>query len=218
MKGLFEQHPSFPPYTCVWDVRILLNYFRGFPQENLSLKMLTKKLATLLGILAGGQRSQTIHAINVMDIVATPEKCIIPIYTPLKQTRKGKHMKPLEFRVYKEDETLCVVKNLTDYLQRTREHRQSPSLFLSYQRPYHAVTRDTVSRWVNDMMFRAGIDTTKYVTHSCRSAASSFAWKRKVPLRKIVESCGWASERTFSTHYRRDIADMDTIGQHILQS
>ena len=92
--------------------------------------MLTKKLATLIGILAGGQRAQTIHVINVMDIVITGEKCIIPIYNPIKQTRKGKHMKPLEFKVYVSNEKLCVVHNLTTYLQRTKSHRNLLFYFL----------------------------------------------------------------------------------------
>ena len=173
----------------------------------------------MIGILAGGQRSQTIHAINVMDIRATTEKCIIPIYNPIKQTRKGKHMKPLEFRVYQPDEKLCVVHNLTTYLDKTKSHRKSPFLFLSYQRLCHHVTKDTVTTWVNDVMNKAGIDTNKYLTHSCRAAASSFAAnKRNVPLKAIMDACGWSSASTFASHYNKEVDSIDirTIGERIL--
>ena len=219
MKGLFELKPIFPKYSCVWDVRILFNYFRSLPhQKQLPLNLLTKKLATLLCILAGGQRSQTIHAINALDLVVTSEKCIVPIYCKIKQTRKGAHMRPLEFKVYQKEEKLCVIQNLAVYLKKTRSLRQDSQLFLSYQKPHHPVSKDTITRWVNDIMSEAGIDTSKYVTHSCRSAASSFAHKQKVALKKIVDSCGWSSEATFARHYHKEITDGSTIAECILGS
>ena len=217
MKGLFETNPKFPRYTCVWDVRILFNFFRKMPhQRDLPAKILCKKLAVLLSVLAGGQRSQTIHKINVLDIKINVEKCVIPIYDAIKQTRRGKHMKPMEFKVYPREEKLCVISNLTEYLLKTRPMRRDSALFISYQKPYHAVTKDTVTRWVNDMMRKAGIDMSNYVTHSCRAAASSFAKTRCVPIRKIMNSCGWSSEQTFANHYQKEIEDTRTIGEAML--
>ena len=113
IKGMFEDKPQYPIYTSVWSVRVLFNYFRSIPhQRDLSLKLLSKKVAILICILAGGQRSQTIHTIKATDIQITADKCIIPIYDKIKQSREGKHMKPLEFKVYNE-EKLCVIQNLT---------------------------------------------------------------------------------------------------------
>ena len=217
MKGLFETNPKFPTYTCVWDVRILFNFFRKIPhQRDLPLKILCKKLAVLLSILAGGQRSQTIHKINVLDIKVNAEKCVFPIYDLIKQTRRGKHMKPMEFKVYHREEKLCLISNLTEYLLKTRPMRKDSALFISYQKPYHAVTKDTVTRWVNDIMKKAGIDMSNYVTHSCRAAASSYAKSRCVPIHKIISSCGWSTERTFANHYQKDIVDNRTIGESML--
>ena len=121
-------------------------------------------------------------------------------------------MKPLEFTVYSEDK-LCVVQNLCTYLEMTRHIRTSAALFLSY----HPVSKDTVRRWVNDIMRKAGINMTKYVTHSCRAAASSYADQRKIPLKKIMDNCGWSSEATFANHYRKHIEDDLTIGEQLLQ-
>ena len=216
MKGMFEENPQFPKYSCVWDVNILFRFFRDLPHQNeLPLKILSKKLATLLGILAGGQRSQTIHAIKSTDILVVNDKCIIPIYDPVKQTKDGKHMEPLKFKVFHE-EKLCVIQNLTTYLERTKCLRKGHQLFISYQKPYKAVSKDTVTRWVNDMMGKSGIDISRYVTHSCRAAASSYAFKKKVPLKRIMDSCGWSSERTFANHYRKKINDNVTIGEQLL--
>ena len=46
-------------------------------------------------------------------------------------------------------------------------------------------------------MTAAGIDVNKHVTHSCRAAASSECAKKNIPLQKIFQACGWASERAF---------------------
>ena len=65
-KGVFELRPTFPKYKTVWNVQKLFQYFRKLPhQKDLSIDLLGKKLALLLGILAGGQRAQTVHAINI---------------------------------------------------------------------------------------------------------------------------------------------------------
>ena len=217
MKGIFEKNPVLPRYACVWDVKLLFDYFRDIPhQQELPLDLLSKKLAIMIGILAGGQRSQTIHAINILDIVATVDKCIIPIYGVIKQTKKGKHMRPLEFKLYPGEEKLCLIQNLMTYLERTREFRKSSSLFLSYRKPYNPVSKDTITRWVNNVMQKAGIDVNKYVTHSCRSAASSYALGKNVPIKKIIDSCGWASERTFAAHYSKDVVNTETMAELLL--
>ena len=214
---MFEEEPQFPIYSCVWNVKILFTYFRKMPpQHELSLELISKKLALLICVLAGGQRSQTIHTIKTCDITVTNDTCIIPIYDPIKQTKNGKHMEPLQFKVFRE-EKLCVIQNLCTYLEKTRSLRTGPELFISYQKPYHAVSNDTIRRWVKDMMKKAGIDVSKYVTHSCRSAASSYAKAKKIPLKKILDSCGWSSERTFASHYDKRIVDDRTIGEQILQ-
>lgn len=216
IKGMFEEKPYFPIYACIWNVKILFDYLRSIPhQADLKLDILSKKLAILICVISGGQRSQTVHTIKTDDILITADKCIIPIYDPLKQSKDGKHMKPLEFKVFSE-EKLCVIQNLSCYLQRTRQYRSDPQLFISYIKPHQPVTKDTIRRWVNDIMASAGIDMSKYVTHSCRAAASSYVYRRKIGLRKIMGACGWSCERTFANHYKRKLEDDLTIGEQML--
>jgi hypothetical protein len=217
MKGVFESQPVFPKFPITWDVTQVLNFFRSLESPALMQPaLLGKKLALLIGILAGGQRCQTLHAINVLDIVIADSKCIIPIYGPLKQSKPGNHLKPLQFTVYTPEPKLCVVTNLTAYLQKTSHCRQDPSLFISCQKPYRAVTRDTISRWCKQMMAAAGIDTNKFCTHSSRSAASSSAHTKGVSLNLICRSAGWSSEKTFARHYHKTIIDLN-IGELLLQ-
>ena len=107
MKGVFESRPVFPSYKIIWNIDILFNYFRKLThQKDLPFPHMGKKLAMLIAVLAGGQRCQTIHAINALHIRVLHDKCIIPIYQTLKQTRIKAHLKPLEFKVYSKENKL----------------------------------------------------------------------------------------------------------------
>ena len=173
MKGIYEKRPSFPKNYFVWDVSILLNYFRSSPNvEQMSLKHLSQKLVLLMSIVSGGQRVQTLHSIVIENINVLPNKIIIPITSKLKQSKPSKHMAPLVFEKYNEDLKICVVHHLLCYLERTEPLHQSSNLFISYLKPYKAVPRDTISRWCKTLLQAAGINTKMFIAHSSRSAAS----------------------------------------------
>lgn len=216
MKGLFELNPQFPKYKFIWDVSILFRYFRmlDHPKE-LTLGILGKKLAMLICILAGGHRCQTIHAINVLDIKISNGVCYIPFYTKLKQTRRGHHLEPLKFTAYHEPK-LCVITHLTEYLKRTMDKRSDEALFISYQKPHKKVSKDTISRWVKEMMINAGVDPN-FVSHSSRSAASSYAVDRcGISLKDICSACGWSNEKTFAGHYKKEIV-LSNLASRLIQ-
>ena len=217
MKGVFEMNPHFPRYRYVWDVSLVLNYFRSLPKPKyLPMGLLGKKLAMMLVILAGGQRCQTIHAIDTLHIKVTHDKCFIPLYSTLKQTRHGHHLKPLEFQIYAKEPKLCVIENLTQYLKKTSKVRQEKQLFISYQKPHRGVSKDSIARWCKEVMTNAGIDMTSFVSHSSRSAASSYAHAKGASLKDICAACGWATEKTFALHYKKRILNNKDITTRIL--
>ena len=116
-------------------------------------------------------------------------------------------MKPIEFRVYLKEPTLCVVENLKAYLQKTKPFRKHYELFHSYQKPYAPVGKDTIARWCKEMMYMAGIDINKYSCHSSRFAASSFAFSEGISLKATCDAAGWSSERTFSKFYQKEVEE-----------
>ena len=166
-------------------------------------------------IVAGGQRCQTVHAIDIRDINLSTDRCVIPLYEKLKQTRPGNHLKPLGFKPFHAEPKLCVIQNLIAYLNKTKQKRKDTQLFISYIKPYRAVTKDTVARWSKSIMKEAGIDIEKYCTHSSRSAASSYVKSKGISLKHIALSAGWSNEKTFGLHYDKDIEEFN-IGQSIL--
>ena len=76
-------------------------------------------------------------------------------------------------------------------------------LFISYQKPHKAVSKDSIARWCKEVMTNAGIDMTSFVSHSSRSAASSYAHAKGASLKDICAACGWATEKTFALHYKK---------------
>ena len=174
MKGIFEARPLFPNYHSIWDVSNVFNFFRQLPAvEDLNLKILSHKLALLISLLSGGQRCQTIHAINIKDIYVVENILVIPIMDVIKQTKAGKHKQPLKFKAYSCEPQLCVATHMLVYLQKTEALRTSASLFIGLIKPHSAVCTETISRWCKDILRTAGVNTNKYTSHSSRSAASS---------------------------------------------
>ena len=136
MKGIFEIQPALPKYSEIWDVTVVLNYLKTFEKvSELPLKELTLKLTMLL-CLTTGQRGQTIHKMDVTGIQALPDRYRLTINEKLKQTKPGKHLAPIDLHAFPEEEGLCVVKTLEEYLKRTLKIRDKHSqLLLSYIQP-----------------------------------------------------------------------------------
>ena len=78
---------------------------------------------------------------------------------PVKQTKAGVKSVPFKFTSYSADPTLYVVTTLKEYLARKEDSRgHCKQLFISYVKPFHPVSRSTISRWVKDVMKAAGIN------------------------------------------------------------
>ena len=68
----------------IWDVSIVLKLFRRWaPARELTLKLLTFKLVTLLAIVSG-KRCQTIHNFNIKDCIVKRKKVVFTIKENLK--------------------------------------------------------------------------------------------------------------------------------------
>ena len=113
----------------------------------------------------------------------------ITITQILKTTKPGSHLKPLELMAYTADKELCIVSYLREYLSRTSTLRSNTNqLFISFQKPYNPVTKDTVSRWVKKMLKESGIDSDKFSVHSCRSASASATKSAGLTLIEIIKA------------------------------
>lgn len=205
MKGVFELKPPIPRYNFIWDVSVVLSFLGNyFPNEDLSLKVLSYKCAMLLA-LSSMQRVQTLHVINVENIEFTNDFVFIPIYKLLKQSRAKNYKFVVTLKPYYENRATCPVHTLREYVDRTKPLRKCSQLFISFSRPHLPVSKSTLSRWIKTVMEEAGIDASIFKTHSTRAASSSSARDNNVNIDDIMKTAGWSNASTFKKYYDKAV-------------
>ena len=97
---------------------------------------------------------------------------------------------------------MSIVKTLSHYIERIQLFtEQETKLFLTYQKPHHAVSANTVSRWIMCTLKRAGIDTSLFGAHGTLATSFFAAKQAGVPSMDIRRTGGSSSECTFASHY-----------------
>lgn len=84
-------------------------------------------------------------------------------------------------------------------------------LFISYIPPHKAVSKDTLARWLKEVLHNAGINVKQYSAHSTRSATVSAASAKNIPVEKILQTAGGKSEKTFAKFYKKPILSEEII-------
>lgn len=204
LKGMFRIRPALPRYTVTYDVAIVLNYLKMWTLEDITLKKLSLKTATLLCLLTS-QRDQSLHELHLDYFHVDDTQMVFYIPAMLKTTRPTFHTQPLVMKRYPDDKNLCVVETVLKYIQLTQTIRDTRKLFISQVPPHKQVTTETISRWVKMVLKEAGIDTKTFTSGSTRSAATSCAKARGLSVHEIQEAAGWTNARTFAKHYDKHI-------------
>lgn len=159
----------------------------------------------MLLLLVTGQRGQTIHKLDVSNMFISKEKITFIIAENVKQSRPGVPNPQVVLEPFG-DSSICVVTTLREYIKRTASLRGADSqLLISYIKPYKSVSRDTITRWVREVLNQAGIDTSIYSSHSTRSASASAAHRAALPLDDILATAGWSSAHCFAKFYNKPI-------------
>lgn len=219
MRGFFQIRPTGPRYESTWDVGIVLSFIKNnWPRKNLELKELTLKLVILIALVSG-QRGQSIHLMKLENMIVKSDSVEFRIRDQVKTSAPGKTQPVIVLPIYKIDLDLCVAATLSDYVIRTAQFRSSSdsSLFISFVKPFKPVSRDTISRWIVQVLKLAGIDTSIYKAHSTRSASTSAASKN-VPVDTILSTAGWTNAQTFAKYYKKRVVDPGLYADSILQN
>ena len=183
--------------------------------ELLSLKDLYFKFLMLL-LLVSGQRGQTIHMLDLNHMTVSDNGFTFVIVNHLKQSRPGYHNPQLKLVPF-EDSSLCVVTTCKEYLKRTKPLRGNQSkLFISYAKAFKEVSRDTLTRWIGQVMAKAGLDVSKFSSHSTRAASVSAAHRASVNLDGILKTAGRSSECCFAKYYNKPIVKASSFANPVL--
>jgi len=218
MKGVNRLRPPLPRYTSTWDVGQVLELFAAWPDNTkLSLKQLSLKLVGLLA-LTSAQRVQTLASILIGDVIWN-EPVQIVLSSRLKTTSANRPNLPIILASFPSNSNLCVVKTLQTYIERTKSIRTSNKLLISYLSPHHAVTSQSISRWLTSLLKEAGIDDSLFKGHSYRHAATSFAKEKGVTVDVIFKQAGWSEKsKVFAKFYNKPIDSRASFGSTILSA
>ena len=212
LKAFGKARPTILRYVVTWDVNKVLSFLRSwFPHRNLMLKQLTLKTCMLIA-LSSSDRAQTLHCMRVDNAVCTARGVEFPIFSKLKTSRHLRRPRVVICPNWS-DPALNVEKCVTDYMNRVltlrwravRQHKPKPNqLFLSHKTG-QPVARNTISRWLTEVMALSGIDTSYFKGHSTRGASLSKAKRRSANPNQIILQGDWTRVTTFERHYDREI-------------
>ncbi|XP_043270419.1 uncharacterized protein [Venturia canescens] len=210
-KGAYKIRPQKPKYNSTWDPKVVLERLAKWtPNNDISLKQLSSKLATLLALVTG-HRIQTLSLININDINVSNDRIEIKIPAQIK-TSGPKRKQPVLILPFFDKKEICAAQTLLDYLKVTQEIRgETEILFISFKKPHKAVGTQTLSKWIKKVLKESGIDTDCFGAYSTRHASTSAAKRVGVNIDTIRATAGWTNEsKTFTRFYDLNIVQDKT--------
>ena len=237
-----------------WDLSLVLLALTKPPFEPLrkaSLKILTFKTVFLMTLASGRSRGE-VHAWTFRSLkhkTGWKEVTVSPSSVFLAKNQLASEgpevvepvvipaLKPSLDSSMSEDMTLCPVRALRYYLDKTKELRENKHLlFISFKDGFSKdIQRSTISSWLKQTVILAyessDVETqtlTNVKAHDVRSMAASLAFKGGVSLDQILGACFWKTHSTFTNFYLKDVAWKSSEGsdyslgpvvsaQHIVQ-
>ena len=218
-----------------WNLSLVLHQLTKAPFEPLrkaSLKHLTFKTVFLLALASGKRRSE-IHAWlnknirhqadwSKVSLYPSPSflaknhlakegpECVAPVVIPA--------LAPTLDKSLKEDRSLCPVRALRYYLDKTQDLRTGKELvFVSFKRGFDRdISPATISSWIKqtvvlcyDLSDQESLTLHQVKAHDVRAFAASKAFQGGISLDQILAACHWKSHNTFTQFYLKDVAWAD---------
>ena len=224
-----------------WNLSLVLHRLTKAPFEPLreaSLKHLTFKTVFLLALGSGKRRSE-IHAWQHKNIRHQSDWSKVSLFPSPRFLSKNQLAKegpesvapvvmpalaPTLDRSLKSDRTLCPVRALRYYLDKTSDIRQGKELvFVSFKKGFDKeISPATISSWIKQTVIlcyelsdQEAHTLHQVKAHDVRAFAASKAFQSGVSLEQILSACHWKSHNTFTQFYVKDVAWADSELYHL---
>jgi hypothetical protein len=220
MAGVFNERPPHPKYAATWNVDVVLAFMEQMnDNDTLSDKDLTHKLTTLLALTTAA-RAHELQAIDPTLIEDYGDRVVLHIKGLTKTKRPAKQFLSFTIHCFEFDK-LDVVRCLRHYLERTQAWRKDKTrekqLLLGLVGAHKPVASCTISRWVENFLALAGIDTEVFKAHSTRGASTSKAARVGLSLEIIIKKANWSNVKTFHRFYHRDVPQTSEFEDRVLK-
>ena len=224
-----------------WNLSLVLHQLTKAPFEPMrktSLKHLTFKTVFLLALGSGKRRSE-IHAWLYRNIRHQENWSQVSLYPSPSFLSKNQlardgpsavapvvipALAPSLDRSLKEDKSLCPVRALRYYLDRTKDLRSGKDLvFVSFRKSFQKdIVPATVSSWIKQtvlLCYQLSDNEAQTIhqvrAHDVRAFAASKAFQGGVSLDQILSACHWKAHNTFTQFYLKDLAWADSELYHL---
>ena len=224
-----------------WNLFLVLQQLTKAPFEPLreaSLKHLTFKTTFLLALGSGKRRSE-IHAWQHKNIRHQTDWSKVSLYPSPSFLSKNQLAKegpgsvapvvipalaPTLDKSLRSDRSLCPVRALRYYLDRTSDLRQNKELvFVSFKKGFDKdICPATISSWIKQTVIlcyelsdHQAHTLHQVKAHDVRAFAASKAFQSGVSLDQILAACHWKSHNTFTQFYLKDVAWADSELFHL---
>lgn len=218
VKGIFNIKPPQPKYNSTWNIQPVLQYLENlYPLQILTLEKLTLKLVTLMA-LTTGHRVQTLTKAKISNLIKTGEKIEIRIPDKIKSTGPNRYQPNLVFPYFSAKPELCVASTIEYYIEITSKFRSDiDELILTYRKPHHPASSQTVSRWIKSALKNSGINIINFGGHSVRHASTSAAFRAGTNINVIKNTAGWSeSSEVFLKFYNRPIGEPNDVFANVI--
>ena len=153
-----------------------------------------------------GQRCSTLLSFDIEFMDLQNDICIFYPKTLLKHSKPHKTKDVFVYNKFDDEQKLCPIATINEYIKRRIELKPTnTSLFITSVPPYKTPHKDTLSRWIKDLMHKSGVDTIVFKPHSCRSASTSKGKCHGLGITDILKQASWSNVNTFLKHYCRNI-------------
>ena len=203
------------------------------PLKEASLKHLTFKTVFLLALGSGKRRSE-IHAWLHKNIRHQSDWSKVSLYPSPSFLSKNQLAKegpdsvapvvipalaPSLDKSLKGDRSLCQVRALCYYLDRTSDLRQNKELvFVSFKKGFDKdISPATISSWIKQTVILCYelSDQEALTLHQVKAHDVSKAFQSEVSLEQILSAYHWKSHNTFTQFYLKDVAWADSELFHL---
>ena len=224
-----------------WNLSLVLHQLTKAPFDSLkeaSLKHLTFRTVFLLALGSGKRRSE-IHAWlhkNIRHQSDWSKVFLYPSPSFLSKNQLAKEgpdsvapvvipaLAPYLDRSLKGDRSLCPVRALRYYLDRTADLRQNKELvFVSFKKGFDKdISPATISSWIKqsvvlcyELSDQEALTSHQVKAHDVRAFAASKAFQSGISFDQILSACHWKSHNTFTQFYLKDVAWADSELFHL---
>ena len=127
----------------------------------------------------------------------------------LTKTRRSGRPREVLYPKFVLDDRISPVSIPSLYLKLSQNHciqlDEKQPLFVAVKIPHKAVTAATTSRWLKEILCRAGVDMNIFKAHSTRTVSTSAAKARGVSIVDVMKAANCTRESTFTRFYYKPV-------------